>query len=237
MLASVGIHRLGVYQEGVASFIQSEPEKSTPDPDPPPVMNMPDDSVPTGTGNTRPRNNDTTNNRTNDSTDTSTETSTDTSTETSTDTSTGNSIDDAVENTSTSTPDPVTDTVKPVVAKCDEVVCLVEPYRPCCQKKNASNNSGEEDEPEEDLIDKPTRAHIAKGLKSVKGRLDTCATKHGVTGAVPIKLKISPAGRALSATATKGPGPFKNCVAATIKKARFVKSQNGLTVSYPVVFR
>ena len=48
---------------------------------------------------------------------------------------------------------------------------------------------------------------------------------------------ISGDGKVTSANANKGSGAFKSCVASAVKRAKFKKTQKGMKVSYPFIFR
>jgi hypothetical protein len=118
---------------------------------------------------------------------------------------------------------------------CDEVLCLVE-GRGCCGKvgKKAADA-----EPEVDtsLPERLSRADIDKGLKKINGRLNSCGARHGTTGVVTMKLKISPEGKVQKSSTSTGGAEFQSCVGKTLSKARFTRTQEGASLSYPVILR
>ena len=71
----------------------------------------------------------------------------------------------------------------------------------------------------------------------MRGRVQSCGDKHDFKGTVTVKIKIDPSGKVSDAEANKGSGAFKSCVKDSVTKAKFAKSQKGLSVNYPFVFR
>ena len=78
---------------------------------------------------------------------------------------------------------------------------------------------------------------MSSGIGKVRGRVQSCGDKHGFKGTVTVKVKISSSGKVTGADANKGSGAFKSCVKSAVTKATFAKSQKGLSVNYPFVFR
>jgi len=124
----------------------------------------------------------------------------------------------------------------PRTEKCDEVACLVDPSLPCCggSKKRGSSSRKSSDK---DLPERPSRSDVTGGIGKVRGRVLSCGDKHGFKGTVTVKIKIAGSGKVSGAEANKGTGPFKACVTSAAKRAKFPKTQKGITVNYPFVFR
>lgn len=117
---------------------------------------------------------------------------------------------------------------------CDEVLCLVE-GKGCCGK--ARKLAASEPEVDTSLPERLSRADIATGLKKINGRLNSCGARHETTGVVTLKLKISPEGKVKSSSTNKGHVEFQSCIGKTLSKARFARTQEGASLSYPVILR
>jgi hypothetical protein len=122
----------------------------------------------------------------------------------------------------------------------------VDPTLPCCKggggSSGGSGGSGgsraakpKAGGPE--LPDRPNRTDISKGIGRVRGRVISCGDKHSFKGTVTVKFAISSDGDVSKASANKGSSAFKDCVTDAVKNAHFTKSERGLTVDYPFVFR
>ncbi len=122
---------------------------------------------------------------------------------------------------------------------CDEVTCLVDPGKACCKKynKGSSSSSSSSSSSNSNLPEKPTRGDITAGIGKVRGRVTSCGDKHGGKGTVKVKLKIGGDGKVKSAQASGGGSALRSCVTSAVKRAKFKKTQKGMTVTYPFVFR
>lgn len=121
---------------------------------------------------------------------------------------------------------------------CDEVTCLVDPGKACCRKFNKSSSTGSSSKSSNsNLPEKLGRADISKGISKVKGRVTSCGDKHGGKGTVKVKIKIGGNGKVSSAQASGGGSALRSCVTSAVKRASFKKTQKGMTVTYPFVFR
>ena len=121
---------------------------------------------------------------------------------------------------------------------CDEVTCLVDPGAACCRKfKSKSSSSASSSSSNSNLPSSPTKSDISKGISKVKGRVMSCGDKHGGKGTVKVKIKIGGNGKVQSANASGGGSALRSCIASAVKRASFSKSQKGVTVNYPFVFR
>lgn len=126
--------------------------------------------------------------------------------------------------------------------KCDEVACLVDPSLPCCggSKSGGSKTGGGKTggkTGDSDLPERPSRTDISSGIGKVRGRVQSCGDKHNFKGTVSVKIEIEANGSVGKASADKGDGSFKSCVTDAVSKAKFPKTQKGVTVNYPFVFR
>ena len=52
-----------------------------------------------------------------------------------------------------------------------------------------------------------------------------------------VKIKIGGNGKVSSAQASGGGSSLRSCVTSAVKRANFKKTQKGMTVTYPFVFR
>ncbi len=140
----------------------------------------------------------------------------------------------------TRTPKPRTPDPKPTKSSsCDEVTCLVNPNASCCRKtakKSGSGDSGSKSSSNSNLPEKPSRSQIASGISRVKGRVSSCGDKHNGKGRVTVKIKIGGNGKVTSAQASGGSSALRSCVTSAVKRAKFPKTQKGVTVNYPFKF-
>ena len=117
---------------------------------------------------------------------------------------------------------------------CDEVTCLVSGVG-CCGK--APPKRTEDPGADSSLPARPTKAEISEGMSAAAARLQSCGDRHGVRGAVTIKVHIKPDGKVGSASTTQGTADFQSCVAGAARSAVFPATREGTRVSYPVVLR
>lgn len=135
----------------------------------------------------------------------------------------------------TTTPPPPDPTA---TSGCDEVTCLVEPDKPCCKKygrrPGSSGSSSRSADPS--LPEQPSRGDVASGIGDVKGSVSACGSRAPGGGKVTVKIKISPSGSVSSASASGGSSNLNACVESAVRRARFPRSQNGVSVNYPFIF-
>jgi hypothetical protein len=84
------------------------------------------------------------------------------------------------------------------------------------------------------------KTEVAAGINAVKGKVQACGDAHpDLKGMLKVKLTINGAGKVAGATADgeQAGTALGGCVIAAIKQATFPKSQRGITVNYPFVFR
>lgn len=119
---------------------------------------------------------------------------------------------------------------------CDEVSCVLDYYVPACCAKFYKGGP-RPTRPPARLPEQLDRAAILDGMTSVKPAVMACGDKlPSATGSVKVRLKIDPGGNVSSATSTPDDA-LGRCVAAEVKKAKFAKSQFGVSVAYPYVLR
>src|SRR5262249_17924064 len=135
---------------------------------------------------------------------------------------------------------PPTPAAKP--PKCDEVACMVTPDLPCCKKGGGDRPRDTTPTPSPaaaNLPDRPDRPDIIAGMKAVTGRVQGCNDTYKVAGSFKIKVTVSPDGTVTNAAAQppmQGT-PTGACVEKAVKAARFKKTKNPITFSYPYNFR
>ena len=115
-------------------------------------------------------------------------------------------------------------------ATCDEIMCLVHPDKACCRRFTKGPASAT-------LPRTIPRGEISEGISKVKARVTSCGNEHGASGTINVKFTIGANGKVQSARANGGTPPLRRCLAAAVRRATFSKSQKGITVSYPFVFR
>jgi TonB family protein len=124
----------------------------------------------------------------------------------------------------------------PVDSDCDETGCVLSKYdRPCCLKYKPADS---------DL--KPRiggvpveldRAMVRAGVETIKPRVVKCGETSGAKGTVKITVTVAPEGQVTDAAVRESPDEgLGTCVAGAMRAARFGKSVNGGSFTYPFVF-
>ena len=140
----------------------------------------------------------------------------------------------------TTTPDttPPPDVVPPVTDDdCDETSCILSKYdRPCCAKYKpaaAPDLAPRVGDTPESLDKSMVRA----GIERLKPRVVKCGEKSGAKGTVKITMTVSPDGAVTSASVADTPeAALGDCVLAAMRSAKFGKTVNGATFTYPFSF-
>lgn len=120
--------------------------------------------------------------------------------------------------------------------ECDEVACLVDPSSACCAQRSPKV-AAKVAETTEELPERLSASDVNAGLRPRRGRIESCGDRHGFTGTANLKLVITPAGKVGSVELSEGNSAFQSCVAGHVKKASFERSQRGMSLTYPLVFR
>lgn len=133
-------------------------------------------------------------------------------------------------------PPPDTAVAPPVDDDCDETSCVLSKYdRACCAKYKPATTDFKPrvgDVPES--LDK---SMVRAAVERVKPRVVTCGEKAGVKGTVKIALGVAPDGSVTSASVTDSPDPaLGECVLGAMKSAKFGKTVNGASFTYPFAF-
>ena len=132
--------------------------------------------------------------------------------------------------------------------KCDEVSCLLaDNPPPCCKKyrggsskshgssRSSSKSSGSSNS---NLPEKLTRSDISSGMSAVRGRVSSCGDKNPGKGTVKVHVKVAGSGKVSSVSVKSSPSSaLGRCVASSVKRAHFKKTQGGGSFTYPFVFR
>ncbi|MCW5808635.1 MAG: AgmX/PglI C-terminal domain-containing protein, partial [Deltaproteobacteria bacterium] len=117
----------------------------------------------------------------------------------------------------------------PVPEGCDETTCVLENYaKACCARwKPTGPNFGQ-------TLDK---TQIRTGVERVKPAVIACGEKSSAKGTVTIAVTVDAEGAVTSSSVQSAPDDtLGSCVAAALRRARFAKTAQGGTFSYPFVF-
>ena len=116
---------------------------------------------------------------------------------------------------------------------CDEVSCVLDKYaRPCCEHFRPNEGAGHVGPP--DTLD---RLMVRAGVETVKARVIACGEKIAAKGTVKITMKVGADGKVREVSVVDAPVPaLGDCVAAALRAAKFGKSVNGVSFTYPFVF-
>jgi molybdenum cofactor biosynthesis protein B len=120
---------------------------------------------------------------------------------------------------------------------CDETSCILSKYdRPCCSKYKPVTSPDLAprvgDTPES--LDK---SMVRAGIERLKPRVVKCGEKSGAKGTVKITMTVSPDGAVTNASVADTPeAALGDCVLAAMRSAKFGKTVNGATFTYPFAF-
>ena len=134
-------------------------------------------------------------------------------------------------------------TEKPVVAEkpagpvaepgCEEVTCVLEKYaRPCCLRFKPAGETFQPSNSQD--LSKP---QIKAGVDKMKPRVIACGEQHQMKGTVKLSISVDPEGNVKELSVQTSPDDaLGECVASTMRKAKFAKTANGGSFTYPFVF-
>jgi outer membrane biosynthesis protein TonB len=133
-------------------------------------------------------------------------------------------------------------------ASCDEVSCVLtgEPAACCAKYKRTDTTDPFEKDGSGELPRNPfskdvpeglDRTSISAGIAAVKSRVTACGRKSSATGKVKVKIDVHPAGNVTNVVVVATPdAALGACVAGVIAKAKFARTQQGGSFSYPFLF-
>jgi len=123
----------------------------------------------------------------------------------------------------------------------DEVGCLLADKPPaCCSKYSGSGGGGRKPGGgggggDANLPEKLTRSDITAGINKVHSGVTACSSKG--SGEVKVTVKVDGSGSVGDVSVKSAPNAaLGTCVANAVKKAKFTKTQEGATFTYPFVF-
>jgi predicted Zn finger-like uncharacterized protein len=124
----------------------------------------------------------------------------------------------------------------------DEVGCLLADKPPACCSKYSGGGGGGGKKPSgggggsnANLPEKLDRGDITQGITKVRSSVTGCGSKG--KGEVEVTVKVEGSGSVGSVTVKSAPNAaLGTCVANAVKKAKFAKTQQGATFTYPFVF-
>lgn len=87
------------------------------------------------------------------------------------------------------------------------------------------------------LPTRPSNSEIASAVVAVQKRLKGCGDLHGISGAVPVEIRVAPSGAIASVAVHQGTTSFHSCMASALRRQRLPASQVGTTARFPVLLR
>jgi TonB family protein len=127
----------------------------------------------------------------------------------------------------------------PIDDDCDETSCILSKYdRPCCAKYKPKDATADFKPRVGDLPESLDKTMVRAGVERVKPRVVACGEKSGgAKGTVKIALQVSPDGAVTGASVADAPdAALGECVLAAMKSAKFGKTVNGASFTYPFAF-
>jgi hypothetical protein len=120
---------------------------------------------------------------------------------------------------------------------CDEVACFLGESGACCGT-DASEQVHQSDADER--ADRPYRLgrqQVIGPMKSIAGRVRSCADQNGFEGIATATLVITPEGSVDKVSLDEGSGSFQACVESKVRTLSFPKLQQSFTTKYPFILR
>jgi hypothetical protein len=116
----------------------------------------------------------------------------------------------------------------------DEVGCLLEATPPpCCAKYDKNNKANQRGLPQ-----KVSRGDIKSAMSGIRDQTLECHAAHGGVGIVKLRVTVAPNGWATNVDISESPNAdLGACIATLVRSAHFGASVDGLTFTYPWVFR
>jgi len=84
---------------------------------------------------------------------------------------------------------------------------------------------------------RPSNSEIASTIFSAQDQIDGCGAVYGMTGQVPLKIKIAASGAITSVAVGQGTTRFRTCVSDIVRRLQMPASQVGMSASFPVLLR
>jgi TonB family protein len=122
---------------------------------------------------------------------------------------------------------------------CDETSCILSKYdRACCAKYKPKDTGADFKPRVGDVPEALDKSMVRAGIDRVKPRVVACGEKSGgAKGTVKISMQVSPDGAVTSASVAAAPDPaLGECVLAAMRSAKFGKTVNGASFTYPFAF-
>lgn len=126
----------------------------------------------------------------------------------------------------------------PVDDDCDETSCILSKYdRACCAKFKPKDTNTDFKPRVGDVPESLDKTMVRAGVERVKPRVVACGEKSGAKGTVKIAMQVSPDGAVTGASVADAPeAALGECVLAAMKSAKFGKTVNGASFTYPFAF-
>ena len=117
--------------------------------------------------------------------------------------------------------------------ECDETACVMENYaRACCARFKPANTDVQPIAP-----DSLAKSQIRTGMERVRAAVIECGAKANVSGTVKVSVVVDGEGVVQGVDVQATPdAALGTCVAGAVRKARFAKTANGGSFTYPFVF-
>jgi hypothetical protein len=84
---------------------------------------------------------------------------------------------------------------------------------------------------------RPSNSEIASTMFSAQDQIEGCGAAYGMTGQVPIKIKIAESGAITQVAVGQGTTRFRTCVADIVRRLKMPASVVGTTASFPILIR
>lgn len=120
---------------------------------------------------------------------------------------------------------------------CDEVACFLGEGGACCGQESSDRA---EPDAEEERAARPyrlSRKQVMQPMKSVEGRVRSCADDFGFEGVATVALIISPEGSVQEFALDAGTSSFQSCVEAKVSSLHFPKLSQSFSTKYPYILR
>ncbi len=87
------------------------------------------------------------------------------------------------------------------------------------------------------LAARPSNSEIASTIFSAQDQIDGCGAVYGMSGQVPLKIKVAASGAISAVAVGAGTTRFRTCVAEIVRRLKMPASLIGTSASFPVLLR
>jgi hypothetical protein len=127
--------------------------------------------------------------------------------------------------------------VEDATETCDEVACFLGDSDACCGTEPGDQERVLDEEERSERPYRLGRQQVMGPMKSISGRVRSCADQNGFEGVATATLIIAPDGSVKEVSLDEGSESFQSCVESKVQALTFPKLQQPFTTKYPYILR